>query len=388
MRVVHFCTKFNRISETFIYDLVVGLERAGVENHVLTAARVHAEERPFARVRVLPLSVKQQAAFVLGKRCLNRYRFPLPAAAREALAQIRPDLVLAHFGGAGAAIGPAARELRIPVVVVFHAFDLFLRHFRPANYAALWAGGAHAVAVSEHGKRRLLELGCPAGQIRVIHCGVDVSRFVPAPHGQSGTGPLRLVTVARLVEKKGLEDLIRALHALRGVSMPVQLDIWGDGPLRRRLADLARRQRLNEAVRFRGAIASRDVPRLLCRYDAFVLPSKTARNGDTEGIPLTILEAQAAGLPVVSTLHGGIPEGLPPGNRGLLARQGDVPDLAAKLALLAAQRNDRNRIGLRGRDWVIRRFSLAGELAAYQRLFQEILARPQNRPLSPPREGG
>ncbi len=375
MRIAHICTKFNRISETFIYDLVVGLERAGTENHVLTAARVNAAERPFHRVQVLPVPLWQQAAFAIRKHWLNVYRFPLPPqAAREALQGIRPDVIVAHFGGAGAAIAPVALELGIPLVVIFHAFDLFMRQFRPATYTALWDAGAQAVVVSEHGRRRLLELGCPAGRTRVIHCGVDVSRFAAAADRQPGVDGFRLVTIGRLVEKKGFDDLIRAVAAIRGRSaQPVSLDIWGDGPLKPRLEGLVCRLGLRNAVTFRGIAASCDVPQFLRLYDAFILPSKTARNGDTEGIPITILEAQAAGLPVVATLHAGIPEAIPPANRDLLAREGNLQDLVEKVRLLAGQRDRWCDRGLRGREWVVREFSLANEIDAQLRLFREMV---------------
>lgn len=375
MRVAHICTKFNRISETFIYDLIVGLERGGTENHVLTAARANAVERPFPRVRVLPVPLWQQALFAIRKYGLNVYRFPLPPrGARDALREIRPDVILAHFGAAGAAIAPVARERSLPLVVVFHAFDLFMRQFRPATYSALWAAGAQAVVVSEHGKRRLLELGCPAARVRVIHCGVDGSRFAAARDLQPGVNGIRLVAIGRFVEKKGFDDLIRAMGAIRGRGAPMRLDLWGEGPLKRRLENLAKQLGLWDAVTFKGLAASQDVPQLLRQYDAFVLPSKTARNGDTEGIPITLLEAQAAGLPVVTTLHGGIPEAVPRANHGLLAREGDVRDLAEKLLSLASRRSRWREIGRCGREWVLKQFALADELSAYRRLLENVTA--------------
>ncbi len=374
MRIAHICTKFSRISETFIYDLVVGLERAGTENHVITAARVNAAERPFPRVRVLPIALWRQAVFVARKRAFNVYRFPMPLrATRDALREIRPDVVLAHFGGMGAAVGPVAREMGIPLCVVFHAFDLFMRPFRPATYATLWSTGAQAIAVSRHGERRLLELGCPADRVRVIHCGVDVARFGVCDTARSAANGLRLASVGRLVEKKGFDDAIRAVATLRknGAHM-VRLDIWGNGPCRRRLVRLSRRLGVDDLVSFRGSVAARDVPSLLRDYDVFVLPSRTARNGDAEGIPITLLEAQAAERPVVATLHAGIPEAIPPEHHGLLAREGDAEDLAQKLASLAAWRDEWEAIGRRGREWVAERFSLSGEIEEYLRLFRGL----------------
>jgi glycosyltransferase involved in cell wall biosynthesis len=380
MRAVHICTRFNRLSETFIYDLIVGLERAGVENHVLTAARLNEAERPFSRVRVLRIPVWRQFLFGALKHGLHSYRFPLPReAARQAFREIRPDVIVAHFGGTGAAAAGLARQTGIPLVVVFHAFDLFMRHFRRSTYRGLWRAAPRAVAVSEHGRERLLALGCPAECLRVIRCGVDTARFAPRPGGRRKEGALRLASVGRLVEKKGFDDLLRATALCRQrLPAPISLDIWGEGPLKRRLEELARRLGLETAATFRGA-ASRDaMPHLLNQYDLFALPSKTAANGDKEGIPITLLEAQASGLPVVATRHAGIPEAIPPLNRVFLAREGDVEDLTRKLLSLASHREALPALGRVGREWVERHFSLDREVAAFHALLAGA-ARPAPR---------
>ena len=372
MRIAHFCTKFSRMSETFIYGLVQALERSGAENYVLTGAWINKSDRPFPRVTVLPIPLWQKAVFKFRKRWRRTYRFPLPVAAtRNALQAVRPQALLAHFGGAGAAVAPVTHELGIPLYVVFHAFDLFMHCFGPDTYAELWRCGARCVAISEHGRRRLLELGCPTDAVQVIHCGVDLSRFGEAPAPASGVDSLRLVSIGRLVEKKGFDVLLRAMARLRRlVDLRVHLDIWGTGRLGGRLMRLAERLDLQETVSFKGAADSPSIPRLLGQYDAFVLASRTARDGDTEGIPVTILEAQAAGLPVVATHHAGIPEGLPPENHDWLAHEGDAEDLAHKLASLA-RTDGRGDIGRRGREWVRRRFSLEDETDAYLRLLRQ-----------------
>jgi len=374
MRIAHICTKFNRISETFIYELIQGLEHAGTENHVMTAVRVNEGERPFARVKLLPLSFPQKAAFAIQKHCLGVYRFPFPhLKTRQTLRDIRPDVILAHFGGAGAAISPAARELGIPLVVVFHAFDLFMRHVRPGTYTSLWDSKPQAVAISEHGKARLLELGCPAERVRIIHCGVDISRFPPVNHPLPRPDAFRLVSIGRLVEKKGVDDLLHAVAMIRDLTaQPIRLDIWGDGPRRRHLEHLARILGVKDRVTFRGVAAFCDIPGILREYDAFVLPSRTASDGDKEGIPITILEAQAAGLPVVATLHAGIPEAIPPSNREWLSDEGNILDLAGKLRSLSSQPDQWDNIGRRGRAWVLRHFDLKEEISAYLGLFTTL----------------
>lgn len=382
MRIVHICTKFSRTSETFIYDLIQGLEQAGAENHILTAARINTEERPFPRVRVLPLSFWRKAAFAIQKFGLGIYHFSLPThATRQALRETRPDIIFAHFGGTGACIAPLAGELGIPLVVTFHAFDLFLRPFRPSTYRALWASGAYAVAISEHGKQRLIELGCPSHKVRVIHCGVDLSRFSQLPPARQTTNDFRLISIGRLVEKKGFDTLIQAVALASQTSLPrIRVDIYGEGPLRRSLEKLIRTLNLTGSVALRGSVTHQEVPTLLREYDAFALPSQTARDGDKEGIPITILEAQAAGLPVISTLHAGIPEAIPPTNREWLAHEGDAKELASLLKSMATRYTEREGIGRRGRDWVSRHFSLKDQVITTLHLLSEISPLPVPAP--------
>jgi colanic acid/amylovoran biosynthesis glycosyltransferase len=312
--------------------------------------------------------------FVLRKRLMGRYRFPLPARTTlRTLTSIRPDVIVAHFGGAAVAAAPLARRLDTPLIAVFHAFDLFARPFTPAYYAPLWRSGAHAVTVSRHGLRRLAELGCPPERSHLIHCGVDPNRFDPEKTLHPSHSPFRFISIGRLVEKKGLDILLRAM-AIASIRSPdsLHLDIWGDGPLRGPLSRLSRRMNLSAVVAFRGSIEARDLPRILRLYDGFVLASRTAANGDKEGLPVTLLEAQAAGLPVVSTWHAGIPEALPPQNHGWLAYEGDADSLAARIsALVRCRPDERHAIGENGRQWVARHFSLNDEIRAYRRLMEE-----------------
>lgn len=377
MRIAHLCIKFSRRSETFIYDLIRGMEEHGMENHVLTCLRLHAAERPFHRVHHLRVPLGRKLLFKWRKHGLGVYAFPWPlCASRHVLDAIQPDVLLAHFGGTGAAALPLARRTGIPMVVVFHAFDLFMPYVPRSAYDALWAARVQAVAISEHGRQRLIELGCPASRARTIHCGIAIDRFRgPAP---VRTGSLRILTLGRLVEKKGTDDLLRAIARLRRTfAGPLQLDIWGDGPRRRALQRLAERLACRDIVRFMGAVAHARVPALLRQYDLFALPSKTAADGDREGIPITLLEAQAAGLPVVATVHAGIPEALPPANRRFLAAEGDVAHLARILQALAGDATLRQRAGRAGRAWVRAHFTLEGEIEGYLDLFRRLGCGPR-----------
>jgi colanic acid/amylovoran biosynthesis glycosyltransferase len=148
---------------------------------------------------------------------------------------------------------------------------------------------------------------------------------------------LRLLTVGRLVEKKGVEYALRAVVLLRDRSIPVRYDVVGDGDLRDRLEDLADRLGISDCVNFRGWQDQHEVIRHMARNDVLLVPSVTTPDGDQEGIPVTLMEAMASGMLVVATDHSGIPELVTSGRSGVLVPERDAKGLADALADLVAR---------------------------------------------------
>ena len=164
--------------------------------------------------------------------------------------------------------------------------------------------------------------------------GVAVAE-APAPARPGVLRPLRLAVAARLVAKRGHADLFRALRVALDLGAAVHLEVFGDGPLRPELEALAAELRLEERIAWRGVVSHGDLLGELRsgRYDAGVLPSVTAEDGDKEGVPVFLIECMGAGLPVVSTPNGGIPE-LLGGGCGVLTPERDVSALGAALFAL------------------------------------------------------
>jgi colanic acid/amylovoran biosynthesis glycosyltransferase len=246
------------------------------------------------------------------------------------------------------------------VVTVFpgSAARAYVRRAGSHAYAHLFGSGDLFLPVSDHLRRRLIALGCPATRIAVHRMGVDCRRFAFARRERRGGEPLRLVTVARLVEKKGVEHAIRAVARLVAVGVDVEYTIVGDGPLRGVLGQLIRELGLSERVRMLGPIAHAGVASILARSHVMVAPSVTAADGDMEGIPVVLMEAMASGLPAVSPTHGGIPELIDDGDTGYLVPEGDVPALAGRLELLARQSAEWHRIGAAARKFVVQRHEI------------------------------
>ena len=225
----------------------------------------------------------------------------------------------------------------------------------------------HFIAVSDAIQRRAISYGIPAEKILVQYIGIDLRRFTP------GGRPIverirRVLFVGRLVEKKGCEYLIRAFSKVQALVPDAQLVIVGDGPLRRTLEDLA--GKLGIHADFRGVLSNDEVLKELQLARVFCLPSVTAENGDAEGLPIVLLEAQASGVPVVTSARGGT-EGIRDGLTGFIFPERDLDALAAQLIKLLANDAMATSIGAAGAPFVAEKFNLLSCTAALETSYDQ-----------------
>ncbi|MBN2505254.1 MAG: glycosyltransferase [Verrucomicrobia bacterium] len=271
----------------------------------------------------------------------------------------RYDVLHAHFGPVGESFRFARELWRAPLVVSFHGYD-FTRLPRQQGadmYARLFAAADAITVNSEFTRARLLRLGAPAEKLHRLPMGVDLDAFPFAVRARRPGEPVRLLTVARLVEIKGHEVALRAVARLRARRLDVRYEVVGDGPLRRRCERLVEELGLGDIVVLHGA---RDGPFIRERMAAahVGLLASVAVEGDAEGQGLFLQEAQACGLPVVATLHGGLPEGLVPGESGFLVAEGDVEALAERLEHLVLHPDCWAAMGRQGRAFVARHYDI------------------------------
>jgi glycosyltransferase involved in cell wall biosynthesis len=292
-------------------------------------------------------------------RALFRHFETLPA--QPDLRALRPRLVHAHFGRGGALALPIARALGIPLVVTFHGADAtkeahYRRRLVPRVYARRLADlqreAALFVCVSEFVRERLLARGFPPEKLEVIYQGVEIDRAPPA--AVAAAEEAYVLFVGRFVEKKGVSQLIAAMRLLEGRGSGVRLVLIGDGPLAGALRDQARGL---PRVSFLGWRANDEVRRWMRGAAAVCVPSVTAREGDSEGLPTVIFEAMAEAAPVVASRHAGIAEAVEHGRTGFLVPEGDPSALADALEHLIAQPELRRRLGASGRAVAADRFS-------------------------------
>ncbi|MFH1403622.1 MAG: glycosyltransferase [Candidatus Altiarchaeota archaeon] len=246
------------------------------------------------------------------------------------------DVIHAHFGFNGS-LSLCLKKMGVKgkIVTAFHGYDIsMLVRQGIVDYGDLFREGDLFLPVSEHFKDRLVELGCDEGRIIVHPMGVDLDKFRYRGVVYEPGGRLRLITVGRLTDKKGYKYSIRAVGKLVSEGRDVEYTIVGDGDGRRVLESLVSELCLEGRVRFEGKASHDEVAGMMNEADVFVLASHMSKLGDEEGIPSAIKEASAIGLPVVATLHGGIPEIIEDGVNGLLVPERDADAIAERIAYL------------------------------------------------------
>jgi len=353
-----------RNSETFILNQVQSLQRW---QPVLAGNRRVAGGLPIERVPIAlpePSSrLFQRIALQVSRLANTRHR-----ATESLLASLDPDLVHIHFGTDAVDAWPTVARLAKPVVVTLHGYDVHIhrwwweagrggtaRRFYPRRLLDLSGNrNVHFIAVSAAISARAIDLGIPSSRITTLHIGVDCESFSPCR-------PIldrrkRVLFVGRLVEKKGVEHLLRSFASIAPRVPDAVLTIAGDGPLRGNLERLA--NSLSIPVEFTGAITANQVRDHMRDSRVFCLPSITASNGDAEGFGLVLLEAQACGVPVVSSARGGSEEGMLDGETGFRVPEGGVDIMAEKLLLLLTDEALASRMATRARQFVSDRFDL------------------------------
>ena len=283
---------------------------------------------------------------------------PKALAAAWRLRRAGIERVHAHFANQTADCAAIAGAVGgIPFSFTAHAYDIYSRAPRMRNATLRWKlrHATQAFAVSDFARDRLRALLAPAerGRVHTAYVGIpmDLFRAAPAP---AGDGALRLLAVARLQEKKGIDVLIDACALLRDRGVAFEVLGHGDGPTRDALAAQVARLGLGAEVRLGGSIPQEEVARAMRACHVVVLPCREDRTGDMDGIPTVFMEAMATGRPVVSCPISGIPELVRDGESGLLVPPDDPPALAAAIARLAADEALRVRLGRQGRALVER----------------------------------
>ncbi|MBD8104057.1 glycosyltransferase [Plantibacter sp. CFBP 8775] len=269
------------------------------------------------------------------------------------------DVVHAHFADDAALIVPTLRLLRVPLVVSVYGFDVSRRELdtragrrNARRKADALQYASQVVANSAYMARCAIEAGAPPEKVKVVHLGLVDTHHVKREGAGDG-----ILFVGRLVEKKGLDDLLVAMSLLPSSLREVPLTVVGDGPLGDEMKVRARE--LNLPVMFLGSRGPDEVAALLRSSRLLCVPSKTASDGDSEGLPTIILDAALESLPSVATSHSGIPEAIRDGVTGRLVPERDPQALSGAITQLLQNPTEALRLGRAARQFVRSEFNIA-----------------------------
>ena len=294
---------------------------------------------------------------------------------------IQPDLIHAHFAFDAVYAAQIAHELRIPLIVTLHGIDVAasdrtLLTSGNASWIKLFMNRRHLggdasrfLGVSDF-ICQLAGRHYPRNKIVKGFLGIDESQFEfsSVPDGKM------ILHIGRMVEKKGAIYLLQALAKVKQEVTDATLVIVGDGPLGSEIKAYIDSHRLRESVRIIPKASREEIASLLKQCRLFCLPSVTAATGDTEGLPVSILEAMAVGRPVLSTFHAGIPEAIEDGKSGYLVKERDVAALADRIKELLVHLELCQSMGAKGRRTIETWFSLSECARETELIYSEVLA--------------
>jgi len=378
--IAYLFERFPSFGQTFCYREVAELERQGTKVHVYSIRRPVDEPKQdwdqelVGRVHYLP----EESALVREvDRALRDGK--TSAAAREAIEKWgrQPDFLRlyqavyvgmrlrqdglkrlhAHFAGMAARTAFWLDQFfGIPYSFTAHANDIFAPRDFAISLAKLVEGAAAVVTVSNYSAGLLKErFSESAGKIHRVYNGIDPSRFHPADFG---SGVPAIVSIGRLIEKKGFADLIEACRLLKPRGRPFACEIIGEGPLEAALRAQIAEAGLESCVKLAGPLTQSEIVSRLAFATIFVLPCTREADGGMDNLPTVIMEAMAARLPVISTPLGGIPEMIEHEINGELVPEHDPAAICAAMERLIADPARARKFGDRGQEMVREKFSI------------------------------
>jgi colanic acid/amylovoran biosynthesis glycosyltransferase len=325
--VASYCATFLKPEMLHIYRQITSLSRV---RPVVIAQKLENKERfPFRDIHVIRKPTFHFLRRIWFKQIADR---PWKISASEvraiesALTESNAQLLHIYFGHIAVLLRPLIRQWEKPSLVSFHGADVLVDMRKPAYRRATeeMLGAVRRVLVrSESLRQAVIDLGCAPEKIEIQRTGIPLADFPFRERSIPGNGQWRLLQAGRLIEKKGLKTTLRAFAKFRKEFPAARLTIAGEGPQLDELQSLARELQLAAAVNFVGFVPQEKLREL--SYDAhiFLHPSETGRDGNQEGIPNSMLEAMASGLPVFATRHGGIPEAVENNVSGILVNERD-----------------------------------------------------------------
>ena len=280
------------------------------------------------------------------------------------------ELIHAHFGVIGNYSIRLRQLLKKPLIVSFYGFDAAIAD--STTYAELFKSEKVITVLSNDMKKDLIRLGCSEKKLIIHHLGVDLNKFSYNERHTNPSEKIKFLCVGRFVEKKGIIYAIKAFSKLLLEHKNIELRIIGDGEMRKEIENLIHDLEIQNEVILLSSLPHSKVIEEMHSSHIFILPSITAGNGDKEGTPTVLMEAQATGMPVISTYHAGIPEVVIDGKTGYLVKEKDVNSLYKKIDYLIEHPELWNELGKNGRKHIEEKYNISKQVAILEEIYKSF----------------
>lgn len=390
MKIAFIVNGFPSLSETFILNQITGLLDLGFDVDIFAQfnpneGKIHSDVKkyrlmdrvyyfnpPYSKIkRILKAIYLTALNFYKGPakilRAFNIFKYGKESLSLNSLYRVIPfldknfDIIHCHFGISGI-VGEYLREMKVrgKIITAFYGYDLSaaITDNKSIIYKNLFIKGDLFLPICEYFKKKLINIECDEEKIKIHHMGIDLQKFKLLERKIQSKEDIKILTIARLIEKKGHIYAIKTIEKVSEKHKNIQYYIVGNGPLKEKLEAQVLEAGIKDNVTFLESANQDECIKLYEEAHIFLLPSVTSENGDQEGTPVVLMEAQATGLPVISTYHSGIPEVVIDGKSGFLVPEKDVTALAEKLKYLIEHPETRNKMGKAGRQHIDEKYNI------------------------------
>jgi colanic acid/amylovoran biosynthesis glycosyltransferase len=376
--VAFYCATFLKPEMLHIYRQITGLRR--VQPFVIAQKRENPVQFPFDKIEVVP---KSRVHFLRRFWCRQVRERPWQISHAELDKLLRVltenDAQALHifFGHIAAHLLPLVRAWPRPSVVSFHGADAWVDMEKPAyrkQTKEVFDAVDRVFVRSESLRRTVADLGCAENKIDIVRTGIPLQEFPFRDRNFPTNGEWRFVQACRLIEKKGLATTLHAFTHFLTQYPDAKLTIAGEGPMLGELQELTRKLRIDNRVALPGFVSEEKLRGIFYASHIFLHPSETGRDGNQEGIPNSMLEAMASGLPVFATNHGGIPEAIENRVSGILVPESDYAALAVALLAAVQDRHILSCLACNGANTVRQKFDQQKQADRLEEIYLQATA--------------
>jgi colanic acid/amylovoran biosynthesis glycosyltransferase len=376
--IASYCSSFLKVEMLHIYRQIKALR--GVTTFVVTKELQNAEHFPFSDIEIIPK--RRTNLLVHGWLKFVERRPPIVYRGEyqtldSLLKRHGADLMHIYFGHTGVHLLPFIQQWDKPCVVSFHGADvadkLEIKDYH-GKLRRLFGTVPLVLARSQSLADRLMRFGCPPEKLRINRTGVPLDEFPVADRQPPSDSQWKIVQACRLIPKKGVATSLRAFAIFKKDHPKAEFFLAGKGPLQPELEMLAAGLGIFKDVHFVGFLSQPELLKLYASSHVLLHPSETLPNQDQEGVPNSVLEAMATGLPVVATRHGGIPEAVEDGRNGFLLNEEDHVGLANAMEQITRSPDLLREMGLRARRTIVDRFAQEAQIDQLESFYEEAIS--------------